>query len=53
MSVVNSSTSVLTWKGNKKQINDEYSHDFVDRLKSLELKNFFYLFLFPETKIIF
>ena len=43
----------LTRKGNKKQINNEYCYEFVDRLKSLELKNFLYWFLFPETKIIF
>ena len=29
-------------KRKQKQINNENSHDFVDRLKSLELINFFY-----------
>ena len=43
----------LTRKGNKKQINNEYCYEFVDRLKSLELKYFLHWFLFPETKIIF
>ena len=51
--IVNSSTSVLTRKGNKKQINNEYCYEFVDRLKRLELKNLLYWFLFPQTKNIF
>ena len=40
-------------KRKQKPSNNEYSYEFVDRLKSLELKNFLYWFLFPETKIIF
>ena len=51
--IVNSSTSVNKKRKQKTNLFYEYCYEFVDRLKSLELKNFLYWFLFPETKIIF
>ena len=51
--IVNSSTSVNKKRKQKTNLFYEYCYEFVDGLKSLELKNFLYWFLFPETKIIF
>ena len=51
--IVNSSTSVNKKRKQKTNLFYEYCYEFVDRLKILELKNFLYWFLFPETKIIF